>query len=198
MTGEDWLRCDDLVPMLEYLGRNASDRKLRLFGCACHRRVWDFVKDGLVPDERIDLWEKYADDPCCFGRYERLHGEETGWGVAGLYSTIGWFLVGRSGLGTEKQEKKEQAAIIGEIFGNPFRPISINPTWLTTTVSNLATIAYEQRALPSGELDTTRLEILADALEEAGCDNKEILSHLRSPGVHVRGCCVVDFLLGKE
>jgi hypothetical protein len=200
MTEEDWLRCDDLDPMLKYLGRNASDRKLRLFGCACGRRVLDFVvKDGLAPDERmIDRWERYADDPCCFGRYVCLHGDETEWGVANRYSTIGWFLVGRSGLGTENQERKEQAAILREIFGNPFRTISINPTWLTTTVSNLATVAYEQHALPSGELDTTRLEILADALEDAGCDNQEILVHLRCSGPHVRGCHVLDLLLDKE
>jgi hypothetical protein len=43
-----------------------------------------------------------------------------------------------------------------------------------------------------------RLAVLADALEEAGCADADILSHLRGPGPHVRGCWVVDLLLGKE
>jgi hypothetical protein len=84
------------------------------------------------------------------------------------------------------------------IFGNPFRPVSVNPAWLTPTVTNLATAAYEERALPSGELDTARLTVLADALEEAGCDNADILEHLRSPGPHVRGCFALDALLNRE
>jgi hypothetical protein len=85
-----------------------------------------------------------------------------------------------------------------DIFGNPFRPASVEPEWITPTITNLATAAYDERVLPSGELDPARLAVLADALEEAGCDNADILSHLRSPGPHVRGCWVVDLLLGKE
>jgi hypothetical protein len=84
------------------------------------------------------------------------------------------------------------------IFGNPFRPVSLNPSWVTPTVTNLAEAAYQHRDLPSGELNTARLAILADALEEAGCDNQEILGHLRSPGPHFLGCHVLDLLLGKE
>ena len=61
----------------------------------------------------------------------------------------------------------------------------------------LATAAYEERILPAGTLDSDRLAVLADALEDAGCDNEDILSHLRGPGPHVRGCWVVDLLLGK-
>jgi hypothetical protein len=91
-----------------------------------------------------------------------------------------------------------QSQVLRDIFGNPFHLIAINPTWLTATVANLATAAYEERTLPSGELDNARLAILADALEESGCDNADILGHLRSPGPHVRGCHVLDFLLGKE
>ena len=61
----------------------------------------------------------------------------------------------------------------------------------------LARAAYDQRELPSGALDTTRLAVLADALEEAGCDQADLLTHLRGPGPHVRGCWVVDLILGK-
>ena len=50
----------------------------------------------------------------------------------------------------------------------------------------LVQTAYEERGLPSGELDAAGLSILADALEEAGCDNADLLDHLRGPGPHVR------------
>jgi hypothetical protein len=71
-------------------------------------------------------------------------------------------------------------------------------SWNGGTVRHLAQAAYEERSLPSGELDTARLAVLADALEEAGCADAAILSHLRGPGPHVRGCWAVDLLLGKE
>jgi hypothetical protein len=81
-----------------------------------------------------------------------------------------------------------------ELFGNPFRPVSLAPAWLTPTVLKLAQAAYDNRLLPSGQLDNTGLAILADALEEAGCDNQDILSHLRGPGPLVRGCWAVDLV----
>jgi hypothetical protein len=96
------------------------------------------------------------------------------------------------------QCEANMAEMLREITGYPFRPITINSTCLTPTVINLATTAYDERAFPSGEIDTARLEILADALEDAGCDNQDILEHLRSPGPHVRGCHLLDLILGKE
>jgi hypothetical protein len=83
-------------------------------------------------------------------------------------------------------------------FGNPFRPVSLAPAWLTPAVLNLAQAAYDNRVLPSGLLDNTGLAILADALEEAGCDSADFLSHLRGPGPHVRGCWAVDLILSKD
>ena len=62
----------------------------------------------------------------------------------------------------------------------------------------LARPAYEDRLLPSGHLDPVRLAVLADALEEAGCTDESILTHLRSAGPHVRGCWALDLVLGKE
>jgi hypothetical protein len=94
--------------------------------------------------------------------------------------------------------RKTHCDIIRDIFGNPFRPITINPIWLNPTVSNLGQAAYDERIMPSGELDPTRLAVLFDALEEAGCDDNDILAHLRSQGPHVRGCWAVDLVLGKE
>jgi hypothetical protein len=87
------------------------------------------------------------------------------------------------------------------MFGNPFRPVTLDPAWLRWnggTVAHLAQAAYEERYLPSGELDRGRLGILADALEDAGCTDPSILDHLRGDGEHVRGCWAVDLLLGKE
>jgi hypothetical protein len=99
-------------------------------------------------------------------------------------------------------ERAIQANLLRDIFSNPFHPPPVrDPTWLTWNnglVQVLAQVAYDDRLLPAGTLDTARLAVLADALEEAGCDYADILTHLRSPGPHVRGCWVVDLLLGKE
>ena len=62
----------------------------------------------------------------------------------------------------------------------------------------LAQATYEQRELPAGTLEPARLAILADALEDAGCDQADLLAHLRGPGPHVRGCWSVDLVLGKQ
>jgi hypothetical protein len=78
-----------------------------------------------------------------------------------------------------------------DIFGNPFRPVTFLPEWRTSTVVALATGIYAERAFD-------RMPILADALQDAGCDNEDILNHCRSEGVHVRGCWVVDLVLAKE
>jgi hypothetical protein len=86
------------------------------------------------------------------------------------------------------------SAYIREIFGNPFRPVAVNPAWLAWndgTVRRIAQSIYDKRAFD-------RMPILADALEEAGCDNEDILNHCRGEEPHVRGCWVVDVVLGKK
>jgi cell wall assembly regulator SMI1 len=88
-------------------------------------------------------------------------------------------------------EKAAQAALIRDIFGNPFRPAAIDAAWRTPTAVALAGQMYESR-------DFGAMPILADALQDAGCDNEEVLDHCRGPGPHVRGCWVVDLVLGKE
>jgi hypothetical protein len=117
-------------------------------------------------------------------------------------STRGFPRVGPEGHGYDAPaavaEREVQAALLRDVFGNPFRPVALNPAWRTPTVTALATAAYEERHLPAGTLDSDRLAILADALEDAGCENADILTHLRGPGPHVRGCWVIDLLLGKE
>jgi len=81
-----------------------------------------------------------------------------------------------------------------DIFGNSIQATAIDPAWLTwngRTVPQLARAIYEERTFD-------RMPILADALEEAGCTDSNILDHCRGPGPHVRGCWVVDLLLGKR
>ena len=83
------------------------------------------------------------------------------------------------------------------VFGNPFRPVSPDPAWRTPGVRALAVATYQELSLPHGALDATRLGVLADALEDAGCAEGALAEHLRSPGPHVRGCWVVDLLTGR-
>jgi hypothetical protein len=107
------------------------------------------------------------------------------------------FLLGGAEIEAELHAHASYANLLRDLFGNPFRPVSLAPAWLTPVVLKLAQAAYDNRLLASGLLDNSGLAILADALEEAGCDNADILSHLRGPGPHVRGCWAVDAILGK-
>ncbi len=89
-----------------------------------------------------------------------------------------------------RQEDWPCGWLVRDIVGNPFRPEAFDPAWRSETVVALASGIYAERAFD-------RMPILADALEEAGCDSADILSHCRGPGPHVRGCWVVDAVLGK-
>jgi hypothetical protein len=93
--------------------------------------------------------------------------------------------------GLTEELQAEQSTFVRDIFGNPFRPVAVDPSWQTSTVVALANGVYQEKAFD-------RLPILADALEDAGCDCADVLEHLRGDGPHVRGCWVVDLLLGKE
>ena len=78
-----------------------------------------------------------------------------------------------------------------DIFGNPFRPVACDPAWRTDTAVSLATQMYETREFGA-------MPILADALQDAGCDNPDILNHCRDTSLpHVRGCWVIDLLTGR-
>ena len=94
-------------------------------------------------------------------------------------------------LAERNAEHAAQADLFRDIFGNPFRSSEIDLEWLTDTVVALARGIYAGRAFDG-------MPILADALQEAGCDDDDILTHCREPGEHVRGCWVVDLLLGKR
>jgi hypothetical protein len=89
-----------------------------------------------------------------------------------------------------RQEQQAQCSLLRDIFGNPFRPVAFDPAWRTSAAVALASRMYESR-------DFAPMPILADALQDAGCENDDILDHCRERGVHVRGCWVVDLVLGK-
>jgi hypothetical protein len=99
--------------------------------------------------------------------------------------TVGWGLV----------PAERESQLIRDIFGNPFRASTLAPSHRTLTVVGIAQATYDERQLPSGELDQHRLAVLADALEEVGAPG-ELVAHLRGPGPHVRGCHVIDLILG--
>ena len=80
--------------------------------------------------------------------------------------------------------------LVWDVAGNPFRPAELDPHWRTGTAVSIARGMYEAH-------DFSAMPILADALQDAGCDGEAVLAHCREPGVHVRGCWVVDLVLGK-
>jgi hypothetical protein len=221
VTEQEWLSCADPKPMLAFLesSRRASRRKLRLFACASCRRIWH-----LLPDERsgnaVATSELYADRLVRRKELDRSRGQALA-NVADSVTTPAAFAacsaarpqlapawvaflaqqaVARGGdpCHDPDGERRTQAAILRDLFGNPCRPVSLDPAWRTSAAVSLACAAYEERALPSGHLDPARLAVLADAVEEAGCTNPDILDHLRGPGPHTRGCWAVDLLTERE
>jgi hypothetical protein len=93
--------------------------------------------------------------------------------------------------GCYKEEDEADRQHIRDIFGNPFRPVAFNPAWRTDTVLFLARQMYNAR-------EFSAMPILADASQDAGCDSTDSRGHCRGPGPHMRGCWVVDLVLGKE
>ncbi|MDY3554234.1 hypothetical protein R5W24_003353 [Gemmata sp. JC717] len=88
-------------------------------------------------------------------------------------------------------EQKAQCDLIRDIFGHPLRPAAISPYWLPPKVGTVAQDIYSEKAFD-------RMPLLADALQDAGCDNDDILNHCRSDGPHARGCWVLDLLTGRK
>jgi hypothetical protein len=108
---------------------------------------------------------------------------------------------GNAGLPDTREQWAKQAQRLRDLFGNPFRPAPvIDPAWILWhggAIPQLAHSVYDERLLPAGTFDHARLALLADMLTDAGCTDADILGHLRSGGEHVRGCWVVDLLLGR-
>ena len=212
MTEQEWLAATDPRPMLSALTPETCLRKSRLFMVACSRR--HFGKAVQECKEAIDAAERFADGveqvQTLIRLRERLppsdtdddgspppfpatafwitHGEYTqGEQVRYLMDQVVLLMQDAGGRG----EQVAQVALLLDIFGNPFRPVTSDPSWLTSTVVSLAEGIDTQRAFD-------RMPILADALQDAGCDAADILDHCRRAVSHVRGCWVIDLLLGKE
>jgi hypothetical protein len=254
MTEQEWLECTDPQPMLDFLRSNskASDRKLRLFACACCRRIWHLLLDD-VSRKAVEVGERFADGHATEDeRYSAYQAADDVWAMMGdalqlvidqeepdepdtmaeqyalaiaaagvnpyaaanaaeatvaavADSRHGHSACGSAALGigyanaiseevdlqAQAGEQVAQCQLIRDISDNPFRPAVVEPGWLTPAVVSVAQSIYDDRAF-------NRLPILADALEEAGCHDPDILQHCRQPGEHVRGCWAIDLILGKE
>lgn len=197
MTEEEWLAAADPRSMLEFLRSKASDRKLRLFAVACCRTIWWQLKEYRGYQEVVEALELLADEALTRAELDRaIDAAETfvssfgpvrtvtcachsdTWSAAMLTSYF-------AGIGFSLP-----SYLLRCVF-NPFRPITFLPKWRTPTVHSLAQGIYGERAFD-------RMPILAGALQDAGCENEDILNHCRQPGEHVRGCWVVDLLLAKQ
>jgi hypothetical protein len=218
MTQQEWLVCTEPTPLLEFLQGKASDRKLRLFCVASCRLIWHLMSEANWR-QGVEMAEQYADKvgskrkmaelariienteitrtqhlPAYNGEFLPSHAVEAALRPDASFGSM----LSSSVIKVVADRAIQQAKLLHDIFSNPFHPTTHDPAWQTPTVLALATAAYDDRIMPAGTLDTARLAVLADALEEAGCDNADILNHCRQPGVHVRGCWVVDLILGKE
>ena len=198
MTEWDWLVCTEAKKMLAFLRGQASERKLRLFACACSRRQ---LCGQLNPPIAavVDVAERFADGRATMAgvwavrKVARRAAQQAG--------CREWFVPSWVAARSRTREilwappQVEAAApLVRDIFGNPFRPVVIDPAWLRwhdSLAVSMARRMYDSR-------DFTNMPVLADSLEEAGCTDRGILSHCRSGGEHVRGCWVVDLLLGKS
>jgi biotin carboxyl carrier protein len=118
------------------------------------------------------------------------------------YGTVLFRVVPTAPLEPREGPESSPSWLVREVFGNPSIPHRYVPpavlAWHGGVIGKLAQAAYDDRHLPEGTLDTARLAILADALEEAGVTEADLLDHLRGPAFHVRGCHVLDALLGKS
>ncbi|VTR93500.1 Uncharacterized protein OS=Sorangium cellulosum (strain So ce56) GN=sce5710 PE=4 SV=1 [Gemmata massiliana] len=198
-------------------------RRMRLFGCACCRLVWPLFAPDPKCAELISEAERFADASSSRQSLARLEaalpstgGPELGFRffefhAARMVANSNVFVAAvaaaqtiasgirhranRSGTsipsGASIPIDGQQIAILRDIFGNPFSPVVFSPNWHTDTAVTLASQMYESR-------DFSAMPILADALQDAGCNDDRILDHCRGPGPHVRGCWVVDLLLSKE
>jgi hypothetical protein len=211
MTEAEWLAGSNLREMLDHIRNTGSDRKLRLLACACCRRAWHLLTD-LRSQEAVTLSEAYADGQvdkaslrlACQRAWEAMPGAGVTSSAEGAAQVCSEeyraYPLMAAGIlePLAPQESKTFPRLLHCIFGNPFHLVPLDPAWRTADAVRLAQAAYEDRSLPAGSLDSDRLSLLADALEEAGCTDRSILDHCRSPGLHVRGCWPLDLVLNKS
>ena len=199
LTESLW-REGDAGPMLWSLRERGTLRKQRLFAVAWYRR---WLTDNAPQDdvsEVIDFAEQDADGE--LGQSEQIFqrnyadpaivGAPGEWAVVAVPSATGIAIYFLLEGWHDRANRQRNADLIWELFGNPFRPVTFDPAWRTTDVLLLARGIYDDRAFSA-------MPVLADALQEAGCENDDILAHCREADQpHARGCWVVDLILGKE
>jgi hypothetical protein len=208
VTEVEWWECEDPDRLLQFVGRQTSARRIRLALCGCLRddRVWPLL---IAPSSRhaVEIGEAFADGAAnrkTLGEARKKANAVAGkrWRTthrspAAAYLANFVCLQDRNLLSFLHlpdgylRQLRPPADLFRDVFGNPFSPVVFDPVWRTSDVRGLARGIYDDRAFD-------RLPILADALIEAGCDDDVILGHCRGPGPHVRGCWVVDLVLGKE
>jgi hypothetical protein len=223
MTEAEWLAFDETEQRAALVGI-ASERKLRLFVAACLR---DALPAVSTPDcrEIVAMNEEWAEHPFPDAKWldrrrsvrrsseleasfvERvlhagLHPDPgsaaagTAWSSAVLLACTGtgsgWTPIWTDQWSeTRNSTAQRQYQFACDIFGNSLRPVLFAPEWRTDTAVALARTMYESR-------DFSAMPLLADALQDAGCDTEDVLNHCREPGEHMRGCWVVDAVLNKE
>jgi hypothetical protein len=218
MAEYDWSTCTDpqvmalsLERWYESVGRANELRKPRLLACASARTVWNFLGDERS-QRAVIVSERYADGLATLTELVEAHdaareairgapsraaywtADDHGWQAARI--TLPTAIEGAAeamGQTAIPSRRRLHCDLLRDIFGNPFRPVAVDPAWLAWnggTVPAIARRVYDDRAFHD-------LPILADALEDAGCDSPDVLAHCRGDGPHVRGCWVVDHVLGK-
>jgi hypothetical protein len=221
MTESEWLMSTSPETMLAFVEPDASERKLLLFGCACWRRLWHLLPEGPAR-QPVELAEAFADGLLDREEWQSAHER---WQESALGLAFGFTLGGRisealeqmglsAALGSShahlasraarsaaewvgewavSSEARTQCHLLRDILGNPFRPFTVEPAWRhwnNNCAQRLAQEIYDSKRFED-------LPILGDVLEDAGCTEPALLSHAREGGEHVRGCYVVDLVLGK-
>jgi hypothetical protein len=202
MTEEAWLACEEPTGMVSVLAQSAyqsNERKARLCSVAFCLRL----KASLLhPNSRaaLEVALLYADNVASNEEREAawqgavligacspiLHALAVGQSISDVAEAAQAALAGER---CETDELAVQCSILHDIFGNPFRPVAFDPAWRTDTAVSLARGMYDSREFGA-------MPILADALQDAGCEDEQILLHCRESGPHVRGCWVCDLVLG--
>lgn len=219
MTDSEWLASQDDLAMLEVVRPHTSERKVRFIAVACCRHLRLILNDQVAAgaiDEAIGAVERYAEGLGTKASLKRArqavrtvrHGLAVVVGVASPTWNALWFtevaasenaygsvipeinrLAGMGLIGD--QERPPTCNLIRCVIGPPSRPNLSNQAWCTSEVLSLARSIDDHRSFDL-------MAMLAQALVAAGCDDSGMLSHCRSQADHVRGCWVVDAVLGKQ
>jgi hypothetical protein len=224
MTEDEWRAFSHPEPMLIALGETVTERKCRLLACACCRRIWHLMTDERVR-EAIKVAEQLADglatqrqrkaayvltreiqstanpstDYRAFSTAMCAHftlnpaanRQAAIMNIAGDTANAVGYAVEHCEDRSKDAEHAAQSELVRDLFSSPLRLVALDLKWRTDIVLSLASQMYDLR-------EFSAMPILADTLQDAGCDNTDILDHCRGPGQHVRGCWVVDLILGKK